>query len=62
MPFLDSGSLPDPLFGFGPFCQYFVSLTSAAFGTNSDHTFPKLGCDIIVPEFSLLSALPLNVG
>lgn len=50
MPFSDPGSLPDPLFGFGPCCQYFVSLTSAALGTNHDHIFPELGCDIILPR------------
>lgn len=27
---------------------------SAAFGTNNPHTFPKLACDIIVPEFCLM--------
>lgn len=50
MPSRDPGFLPGALFGFGFFSRYFVSLTSAAFGTNNDHIFPKLGCDVNTPR------------
>lgn len=54
--FLGPESLPGALFGVGPFSRCFVSLTSAAFGADNDHTFPKLGCDVNIPRI-----LPLGL-
>lgn len=49
-------------FWFGSLFSIFCfSDLSVAFGTNKDHTFPKLGCDIVLPEFCLwlTNLLPL---